>query len=95
MCISLWIYLRDPVQIVACTTGSIRIEVYNRTANAKSIARIYVSINSTCPLLDFYPEKFLMNKILKSYFSTVKQGQGRIDASLPIWQGVLFLSAVA
>ena len=37
----------------------------------------------------------LMNKILKAYFSTVDQGQGSIDASLPIWQGVLFLSAVA
>ena len=36
-----------------------------------------------------------MNKILKAYFSIVNQGQGRIDASLPIWQGVPFLSAVA
>ena len=62
MCISPWIYLRGPVQIVACTTESIRIEVYSRTANAKPIARIYVSINSTCPLLDFYPEKLLSLK---------------------------------
>ena len=40
-------------------------------------------------------KSFLMNKILKAYFSIVNQGQGRIDASLPIWQGVPFLSAVA